>query len=65
VKTDQNIKKGDKMSVVIETVDGITSGTVDHEVSIGDTVTVQAQDENGMPVESTGEVICNFERWEE
>jgi hypothetical protein len=53
------------MSVVIETVDGITSGTVDHEVSIGDTVTVQAQDENGMPVESTGEVICNFERWEE
>lgn len=53
------------MSVVIETVDGITSGTVDHEVSIGDTVTVQAQDENGMPVESTEEVICNFERWEE
>lgn len=35
----------------------ITSGTVDHDVEIGDTVTVQAQDENGMPVEVTGEVI--------
>jgi hypothetical protein len=45
------------MLVVIETADGITSGTVDHEVSIGDTVTIQAKDENGILVEATGEVV--------
>lgn len=46
-----------KQVIINDERGGITTGYTFDEIEIGKTVTITAQDENGLPFEATGEVI--------
>ena len=60
----QHTERAHKMSTIIHTVQlrdgtvGEVSETAPHYLNLGQTVTVQLHDENGMPITATGKIEC-------